>query len=179
MSNLKFRVALDVNDDVFRDIIIGSDSTFLHLYNAILDAFEFNGDELASFYISNDTWDRGQEIALIDMGSDPGTPEDMHALEMASTLLGDLATQVGNKFILVYDFLRMWCFYVEVIELNAEVEMELPILAYAFGDAPDEFSKPIESDELDMGMMDEFDEEDEDDEYGFNDFEGGFDETEL
>lgn len=190
MQNLKFRVVLDNEQDIFRDIVIPDEQSFLHLYNAIIDAFEFSGEELASFYVSNENWDKGREIALMDMGSEPGTPEDMITLEMARAKISDFASINGDKFILVYDFLNMWCFYVEVVETDVVLDAELPAVVFSVGDAPLESSRGdrifeegemTESRRSGGGDDDDFlfDDDELGDEFGFGELEGGIDDTEF
>src|SRR5690606_37739327 len=110
MKVIKFRVVPDVEEDVFRDIKIGGDHTFEELYLSIVNAFSFRGDQLASFYLSNDEWDKGHEIGLMDMG---GQNSELPTV-MSEAILGELVTENEQKVILVYDFLKMWCFYIEV-----------------------------------------------------------------
>ena len=57
MPGLKFRVLLDSdkNEEVFRDIVIANDAHFETFYHAIMEAFNFKGDQMASFYVSNDS----------------------------------------------------------------------------------------------------------------------------
>jgi hypothetical protein len=189
MSNLKFRVVLDIETEVFRDIVIQKTSTFLHLYNAIIDAFEFSGEELASFYISNDNWDKGREIALMDMGSEPGTPIEEQTLEMARTKLEQFAVKKNDKFILVYDFMNMWCFFVDLVETDLKHTGELPAVIYSFGDAPSEKSRGDNYGDDEDSMSgkslrsgdDEFDFDDDEigDEFGFDEFEPGVDESDF
>ena len=63
----RFRVILDAEDDVFRDIEIMANNTLEDLHNTILQSFGFDGTELASFYISNENWEQGEEISQFDM----------------------------------------------------------------------------------------------------------------
>ena len=58
----------DQKEDIFRDIEIRKTDTFEDLHNVLTQSFGFDGSEMASFYISNDQWEQGQEIALFDMG---------------------------------------------------------------------------------------------------------------
>ena len=46
----KFRVILDAEEDVIRDIAIQEDATLEDLHNAIVNAYGFDGLEVASFY---------------------------------------------------------------------------------------------------------------------------------
>jgi len=163
MSSYKFRVLLDNlnNEEIFRDILISKTDTFSDFYNCILKAFRFNGDQLASFYISNNSWVKGDEISLMDMG-DSG-------LNMDSTLLKDEIEVEDQKFILVYDFLKMWCFLIELIEVNSEL-LERPKVVLSIGVAPKEESREIdinegfESPSMELGsefddIFNEFDDE--------------------
>ena len=71
----RFRVVLDndTKEDIFRDIEIRDTDTLEDLHNVITQSFGFDGSEMASFYISDDEWNQGEEISLFDMsegGSD-------------------------------------------------------------------------------------------------------------
>ena len=59
---VKIRVILDVEEDIFRDIEIELDAPLMHLHLSTLDAFNWdNANEMASFYQSNEAWDKGTE----------------------------------------------------------------------------------------------------------------------
>lgn len=166
MAGLKFRVLLDTEKDeeIFRDILISDTDNFESFYKAIISAFRFQGLEMASFYVSNDGWDKGHEINLMDMtyGDD-----DMDGLPniMKDAIIKDFLEEPDQKFILVYDFMRMWIFLIELIGYEKEGP-EVPQLLLAIGMAPPEDSKPAENDQLFMGDLTDEDE----DELGFNDF---------
>lgn len=160
MTVLKFRVVLDTKNDVFRDIEILSDQTFEEFHVAILKAFDFTGDKMASFYMSDEEWSKGQEITLVDMG-EPG--QENGPLLMEKTTLDDMIVEENEKIVYVYDFLVMWCFYVELVdEFKSNPERSYPRVSMKFGDAPREDSK-LEPDSM-MGMEDDEDEEDRDEE---------------
>jgi len=142
MSSYKFRILIDTDseEDIFRDIVISPQSDFETLYHAIIAAFEFKGDQLGSFYVSNDDWDKGHEIALMDMGlgNDLNAPFLMKDTPIATVVRGE-----GQKLILVYDFLKMWCFLIEMVEILPN-ESEEPELYFSVGDAPDENDKEVD-----------------------------------
>ena len=50
----KFRAILDTKEDIFRDIAIEKTNTLEDLHNAIVNAFGFDGTEMASFYMCDD-----------------------------------------------------------------------------------------------------------------------------
>lgn len=51
MNIFKFRVIIDTEEDVFRDIEIATDADFKSLHKNILKAFEWKEGEMASFYL--------------------------------------------------------------------------------------------------------------------------------
>ena len=64
----RFRIILDAKEDVIRDIEIEQTATMEDFHNAIIQAYGFEGQEMASFYTSNDSWEQKEEIVLFDMG---------------------------------------------------------------------------------------------------------------
>ena len=153
MNLLRFRVIIDIEEDVFRDILIGRTASLEDFHRGILAAFDFGEGEMASFFQSDEHWGRGREVPLMDMGMDDmGNPYP----SMRTTAIEDIASKANDRMVYVYDFLRMWCFYVEVIGVEEGDTPEFPLLAQEFGEAPDQFSK-----EVDLGMeLDEPEEED-------------------
>ena len=49
----RFRIILDAQEDVFRDIEIEAKATLEDFHNAITQSFGFAGQEMASFYTSD------------------------------------------------------------------------------------------------------------------------------
>ncbi len=173
MAGLKFRVLLDSQDktEIFRDILIADSDNLESFYRAIVDAYQFSHEQMASFYVSNNQWDKGHEIALFDMsfGDDDQTIPDV----MSTTTVEEFIEVKDQKFILVHDFMRMWIFLIELIGYE-EATPERPRVTLSVGNAPAEASKT--SDELLFETESDFDEEDEDeDEFGFNEFDDSYD----
>ena len=127
----KIRIVLDVKEDVIRTISIDSSSTLEELHNTISNVFGFNGQQMASFYRTDDDWNQGEEIPLINMDDSPG------ALSMATTTIEQNIEDEGEKLIYVYDFLEMWTFFVELIEISETSDEKLPKLVLTIGDVPE------------------------------------------
>lgn len=165
-----FRVLIDSEEEeggVFRDIAVNATSSFSQLHDGIMKAFEFRGDQMASFYLSDEEWTKGDEIGLMDMSGD-GSNFKL----MGETNLNELIQDTGQKLIYVYDFLNMWCFFVELVEINdIDDKKEYPTIIRSLGVAPSEDSKDIMGD---IDFSEDFDEEGDDDDYGFNDFDDSF-----
>lgn len=177
MGAYKFRVLLDseVENEVFRDILISDQDDFESFFHAITSAFNFQGDEMASFYMSNDNWDKGHEISLVDINyGDEAIDEKASVMSQAKII--DFIEAADQKIILVYDFMRMWIFLIELIE-KVDAKVEKPEVVLSIGMAPPEDSKQANFEEDDMDFGD-FDEEEED-ELGFNDYEDGYSEDDY
>ncbi|WP_341215590.1 hypothetical protein [uncultured Wocania sp.] len=148
----RFRVILDndTEDDIFRDLEIRETDTLEDLHNIITQSFGFDGSEMASFYLSNDTWEQGEEISLFDLS------EDASARLMNETSINDVVHEIQPKLIYVYDFLSMWTFYVELAEIVDETEgNDYPNLMFVKGQVPENApEKLFEADEDDN--FDEF-----------------------
>ena len=131
----RFRAILDHDqkEDIFRDIEIRKTDTFEDLHNVLTQSFGFDGSEMASFYISNDQWEQGQEIALFDMG------QNTDVKMMNETIVEELINENNNKLIYIYDFLNMWTFLIELGEVVEEAQgTDYPNLMFVCGQVPSE-----------------------------------------
>ena len=64
----KFRIISDEVDDFIREIKIDSDASFYDLHEAILKCTGYKDDQMTSFFICDDDWEKEIEITLEDMG---------------------------------------------------------------------------------------------------------------
>jgi len=159
----RFRIVLDhdTEEDIFRDIEIRSNDTLEDLHNSITQAFGFDGTEMASFYVSDDEWNQGEEISLFDMS------EGINSVRlMNESALDDTVNVKQTKLIYVYDFLSMWTFFVELAEIVEETEgVDYPNLMFVHGQIPDNApEKAFEAEKEDFGF-DDFD-----DDFDVNDY---------
>jgi hypothetical protein len=151
----RFRIILDTHEDVFRDIEIEASASLEDFHNAITQAFGFDGQEMASFYTTNELWEEDEEISLFDVSDEPGGLRTM-----AEIYLEDIIDRENTRILYVYDFLNMWTFMVELADI-AEIETGriYPNLMFSHGEIPAEapekefISEPIDED-------DDFDDED-------------------
>ena len=124
----RFRVVLDNNtkEDIFRDIEIRMSDTLEDLHNSITQSFGFDGSEIASFYLSDDEWNQGEEISLFDL-SEGGSDIQL----MSQTVISSVVSEERTKLIYVYDFMSMWTFMVELGEIVEEAQgTDYPNLLY-------------------------------------------------
>lgn len=140
----KFRIVLDTLEDVFRDIEIKAEDTLEDLHNSIVQAFGFEGNEMASFYLSDDEWNQGEEILLFDMNEGPETVRLMN-----ENAIDTIVSKKNTKLIYVYDFLSMWTFYVELADIGEEEPGNpYPNLMYSQGILPETPPEKIFESEL-------------------------------
>ncbi len=140
----KFRIILDAEEDVFRDLEIEANSSMEDLHNAIAQSFGFDGSEMASFYVSNEEWEQGEEIALFDMSEGDAQVKLMSQVRIEEQLDRD-----NRNLIYVYDFFNMWTFYVELADISEKEDGNTyPNLMFAHGQLPD--SAPSKSFEAEM-----------------------------
>ena len=174
MPGLKFRILLDTkkNEEVFHDLLVADDDNFESFFNTILKAFEFKGDQMASFYVSNENWDKGEEISLVDLSEDE---EQTNLKIMKDTRINEFLLEPDQKFILVYDFLKMWILLIELIGIQEDAPPS-PLILLSVGVNPNEESKEISDD---FQMISDDSAEGEEDDFGFGDFEDGFSDEDL
>ena len=176
----KFRVILDNEEDVFRDIAILDTDNLEDLHNAIFNSFGFDGLEVASFYTCDDTWNQEDEIPMFDTGDTVGEMKTM-----ADYQLSDILDKQNTKIIYVYDFINMWTFLVELASVEDQVVGNLyPETIFSHGEMPDEapennFEADMHSNQYNEDFEDDYDEDDfdniEDEGESFEDY--GFEEN--
>ncbi|SHH03627.1 pRiA4b ORF-3-like protein [Flavobacterium micromati] len=142
----KFRVILDAEEDIFRDIAILAEDTLEDLHNAIFNSFGFDGMEVASFYTCDETWNQEDEISLFDTGDVIGEQKIMSDYPLI-----DILDKENTKIIYVYDFINMWTFLVELASIEEQVVGNTyPETIFSHGEMPDEaMEKNFESDDAD------------------------------
>jgi len=159
----RFRVVLDndTKEDIFRDIEIRNSDTLEDLHNTITQSFGFDGSEMASFYLSDDEWNQGEEISLFDLSDGAG---DIQL--MSQTTISEVISESRTKLIYIYDFLSMWTFMVELGEIVDEAQgTDYPNLLFVHGQVPSEAPEKVFETE---GSEDLF--EDSEDGYGVDDY---------
>lgn len=128
----KFRLISDENELFSRTIEISEDDTFLSFHKAILKACDFKDSEMASFFISNDDWDKGQELTLFDMGED-----DTGTIPMQKAKLSDFLTDKESKVIYQFDFFSdrsLFCTLTDIIKKDAK--KKYPVCSHSTGNPP-------------------------------------------
>jgi hypothetical protein len=137
MAILRFRVYWDDDDSTYRDIAVKHTQSFLDLHTAILKSYDFDSKHKATFYRSNDHWQRGREISLELYDK----PYKVAPLLMEATPIGAEIKDPNQKFVYVYDFNKNWTFLVELITVDKEESKKLsyPCCIRSEGIAPSQY----------------------------------------
>jgi hypothetical protein len=153
----RFRVILDndTDDDIFRDIEIYETNSLEEFHKTIINSFSFINNEMASFYISDNEWNQGEEISLFNFGD-----ESKETKLMSSVAINQVINNENNKLIYIYDFLNMWVFLIELIEVAEEIKgINYPNIIFSKGELPEKApEKKFESKK--DGIVDDEDYED-------------------
>lgn len=139
MSILKLRIQADDQNDFVREVEIKSDQTFKDLHDFIIKNQNLDNHELASFHVANESWERLQEITLIDMLGD--VDKSLHEGEekktfyvMSETRLDQFLNNIDQKLIYEYDFLQLRTFLLEVTDIFPENKrLKYPRLVFSRG----------------------------------------------
>lgn len=136
-----FRIILDTEEDIFRDIEFLGSHTLFDMHSAILSNFGIAKGEMASFYTSDEEWNQGDEVPMEDMGLGALTMGTMNHVT-----LEEWVDIVGKRSLYVYDFMLFWTFFVELVSTNevdfltnvTNIRGEYPKLVYVYGRNPEQ-----------------------------------------
>jgi hypothetical protein len=136
MAVLKFRVYWEEDDVIYRDVLVKHSQNFADLHQIILRAFEFDQKHDATFFRSNDTWQRGREISKEVYDKAYKVPP----LLMEDTAIGSEIIDTNQHFVYLYDFVKSWSFLIELIQViknaDADMSLEYPLVTRVEGVGP-------------------------------------------
>jgi hypothetical protein len=126
-------------------IKIDSDATFKELHDAILDSVGYTKDQITSFFICEDDWEKHTEVTLMDMGSD--SDEDIWLMD--STPLSELVEDEGQRLMFTFDYLTDRSFFMELREIEFGEDLESAECVKSVGEPP---VQTIDFDEIEKKM---------------------------
>ncbi|WP_289158598.1 hypothetical protein [uncultured Muribaculum sp.] len=126
-----FRLVSDEVDNFRREINIDADATFLDLRNAICDSVGYDKNQMCSFFLCDENWEKGHEITLEDMGSD--SDEEIYLMD--ETVLSDYLDD-GDRMIFVFDYMTDRCFFIELKKSIPGKTLKDPVCVASMGTPP-------------------------------------------
>ena len=144
MAIYRFRISFEDYDEIFREIDMLPKHTFLDLHLAIQKSLGYEAEVPSSFYISNDQWRKGKEIAYLP--SERKINQKVALME--DSRLNQFIDDPHQKFYYIYNFSRPYDFHVELIKILKEEEGKTyPSVFKSIGASPKPFNQttPIEA----------------------------------
>lgn len=162
----RFTIISDEVDNFLREIQIDPEATFLDFHKAILQSTGYSNDQMTSFFICDEDWEKEKEITLEEMDDNP----EIDSWIMADTTIGELVEDEKQKLLYIFDYMTERCFFIELSEIITGKTITGAKCTKKEGDAPQQtidFEEMVSgSSSLDLGEdfygdsdfdMDEFD----------------------
>lgn len=160
---LKYRMLSDENDNFVRDFEVLPEMTLAQFHAFIIASLGYD-DCMASFFASDDRWNRLREYTLMDMGEDVLGGGEM-PVPMDKVTLAELVVSDCKRLIYQFDMFSDRAFYLEFVDAHKPLAgLAYPRVAFENAPVPDQYDPDAVS--ADEGSI--FEEMMGD----FNDFEG-------
>jgi len=128
----KFTILSDEVDNFVRVINIDSEAKFIDLHNAILDSVNYEKNQMTSFFLCSDNWEKGQEVTLVEMESS----SEYDNLVMDKTSLEELLVDENQKLVFVFDMMSDRMFFIELSDIIPRKNLEKPVCISSEGNPP-------------------------------------------
>lgn len=163
-NSLDIRIVADTQEDIFADLRINKEKNFLTIHDFLVENFHLDKLEMSSFFYSNDDWDKGEEITLMNMN----IGDDSTVKFMESITLNEVFQEKKFKFLYVNDFLNMNIFYVEILKESDLENNETLKLLHKLGEYEPKKSEDIlnSEEENKLSEIEDILNEPEEDEFG-------------
>ena len=142
----KFKIVVEDNEDIYREIEILSSQTFEDFHSIIQDAFKFDRKHSASFFVSDDYWRKEQEITL--RKEDLELDEEEIRLKvapkklMSATKIAKFIESPRQRFLYVFDPSVKWTFCIELMKILPDnPKGSFPAIVRSIGNAPKQYKQ--------------------------------------
>lgn len=138
MAILKFRIYVEEDNGIYRDVVIKTGQNFEELHKCILQSYGFDAKHQATFYRSNDGWQKGRQISLESYAD---RQYRVDPLLMAETKIRTEIQDTNQHFIYEYDFKKNWIFLIELIGISKDVDTKAtyPYVSRTEGVGPQQY----------------------------------------
>lgn len=128
----RFTIISDEVEGFMREIQIDADAKFLDLHKLILESCGYEDNQLTSFTICENGWEKGQEITLEEMDLDA----DEDSFIMAETELSEFLEDEKQHLLYTFDPLADRVFFIELSEIKTGKNLSFGKITRSCGDAP-------------------------------------------
>ena len=144
MAVYKFKLFIEDNEDIYREIEILSGQTFDDFHNTIQDAYKFDKKHAAAFFVSDDYWRKDQEITL----REEDLPLDEEEISknvspkklMSKTKIAKYIDSPRQRFMYVFDPAVKWAFCIELMKILPDnPNGQYPVIVKSIGNPPKQY----------------------------------------
>lgn len=136
----RFRVTYEDHEDVFRDIDIRSNQSFLEFHSAIQQAISFDNSKPAWFHTSDDYWRKEEEIIAVNLPEEK--KKGKKDTPPKKKTIADHVSHPHQRFLYVFDPEKEWTFQIELIKiLNEDPKAQYPTCVKVSGTAPKQYKE--------------------------------------
>ena len=154
MAVYKFKIVVEDNEDIYREIEILSGQTFEDFHTCIQEAFAFDEKHAAAFFVSDDYWRKDQEITLrkedLELDADEIKMGVAPKKLMSATKIAKYIDSPRQRFLYVFDPVVKWTFCIELMKILPDnPKGKYPSVVRTLGKSPKQYKqKLIVADEL-------------------------------
>lgn len=147
MAVYKFKITIDEDEDVTRDIEVRSGQGFSTFHSSIVEHFNFRPSQVAEYYASDQQWYEGDLIIKLESGSKD------------TKRLADFIYDPHQRFICITESYNEVALAIELIKVTKEIDgVDYPRCVSKEGDPPYYTQPPLqhipdEEDEPDVSEM--------------------------
>lgn len=128
----RFTIISDEVDDFVREIQIDPEATFYDFHEAILKSVGYTNDQMTSFFICDEDWEKEKEVTLEEMDDN----SEMDSWVMKDTRIDELVEDEKQKLLYVFDYMTERCFFIELSEIITGKNMKGAKCTKKQGEAP-------------------------------------------
>lgn len=146
MAVYKFKIVVEDNEDIYREIEILSSQTFEDFHSIIQDAFKFDRKHSASFFVSDDYWRKDQEVTLKKEDLELDEEEIKLGVSpkklMSATKIAKYIDSPRQRFVYVFDPAVKWTFCIELMKILPDnPKGSFPAIVKSIGNPPKQYKQ--------------------------------------
>lgn len=150
MAVYRFRIIFEDHEDVLREIDILGKQTYEDFHRAIQESISFDNSKEASFFMSDDLWKKGQELASKVQEQDdddddyPPARKKKEVRLMSKCRIADFIDDPHQRMVYVFDPQAKWTLLIELSKIVADdPKAKYPKTTKSEGAAPKQYKVAV------------------------------------
>ncbi len=133
----KFRMISNEINEFFRDFELKDDQNFYDFHRAIQLELDYDENQMASFFLTNENWGKIEEISLFEMTDpDDGTS---NSITMDQSIISEYINEIGQQLLYEFDFFLERAYFIKLVDIYEEEPLlEYPLCLDRRGEPPDQ-----------------------------------------